>query len=277
MLKLQENELVDFFDKVSALLPIIFDDNVSIGITDTKKYLKIENCKTVPIKAKPEDPIPTGGAAFEVLKSGKLCIKDVPKEVYGVPFKSYGIPIKNDNNTTIGVFLIGKSLEERYKVSTLSENLNSSLEKISSSIKGVSAGMQNIINLNNDISTEVEEASENTKGTDDILRFVQNVSKQTNLLGLNAAIQAARAGEDGKGFSVVAQEIRKLSNTSAESIREIDLVLKKIESSVTNISNKINESNSFFTTQAAEFNDIISALEKLNSSSKLLEELSKKL
>lgn len=277
MVTLREDELVDFFNKISTLLPIIFDGNVSIGMIDTKKYLKIQNCEQLPLNAKPGDPIPNGGAAFEVLRTGKLCIKDVPKEVYGVPFKSYGIPIKNDNNTTIGVFLIGKSLEERYKVSTLSENLNSSLEKISLSIKGVSDGIQNIINLNNDISSEVKDASENTKGTDDILKFVQNVSNQTNLLGLNAAIEAARAGENGRGFSVVAQEIRKLSNTSTESIKKIDSVLKKIEESVMNISGKLNESNSFFAAQATSFKDIIAAVEELTSSSKLLEELSKKL
>jgi methyl-accepting chemotaxis protein len=109
------------------------------------------------------------------------------------------------------------------------------------------------------------------------LRFVQNVSNQTNLLGLNAAIEAARAGENGKGFSVVAQEIRKLSNTSSESIRKIDLVLKKIEESVINISSKINESNSFFATQTAAFDEIIASIKELNSTSKILEEISKKL
>lgn len=277
MLRLQENELVDFFDKAVALLPIIFDDNISIGITDAEKYLKIENCEKIPINAKPNDPIPSGGAAFEVLKAGETCIKDVSEKVYGVPFKSYAIPIRNDKGITIGTFLIGKSLEERNKISSMSQALHSSLEKISLSINEVSAGIQNMINLNNDISREVVEARENTKGTDDILRFVQNVSNQTNLLGLNAAIEAARAGENGKGFSVVAQEIRKLSNSSSESIRRIDSVLKKIENSVVNISSKINESNSFFTTQATAFNDIIASIEELNSSSKILEEISKKL
>lgn len=277
MLRLQEKELVDFFDKSIALLPIIFDDDISIGITDAERYLKIQNCEKIPINAKPNDPIPSGGAAFEALKTGKTCIRDVPKEVYGVPFKSYAIIIKNDKNITIGTFLIGKSLEERHKVSSMSQALNSSLEKISLSINEVSAGIQNMINLNNDISTEVVEARENTKGTDDILKFVQNVSNQTNLLGLNAAIEAARAGENGKGFSVVAQEIRKLSNTSSESIRRIDSVLRKIEDSVTNISSKVNESNSFFTAQATAFNDILASIEELNSSSKILEEISKKL
>jgi len=119
MLKLHEDELIDFFNKVSALLPIIFDSNISIGITDTKKYFKIQNCKKIPINSKPDDPIPNGGSSFEVLKTGKTCIKDVPKEVYGVLFKSYGIPIKNDNNTTIGTFLVGKSLgksQKNYKI-----------------------------------------------------------------------------------------------------------------------------------------------------------------
>lgn len=272
-----EDELVSYFDKLMTFLPALFDDDVSFGITDNKKYLKIINSVNLPINAKPGDLLPNGGAAFEALRTGKIIIKDVSKEVYGVPFKSYAIPIKDDNNMVIGIILVGKSLETRHKVSTLSENLATSFKQISASIQKVSSGVQNILDSNTKILGEVDQATENTKGTDDILKFVQNVSNQTNLLGLNAAIEAARAGEMGKGFSVVAQEIRKLSNTSSESIRRIDSVLRKIEESVNNISNKVNESSSFFEAQVAEFEEINASIEALSSTYRLLEELSKKL
>lgn len=277
MITISEDELINYFDKLMTFLPILFDDDVSFAITDNKKYLKIKNSVDLPINAKPGDLLPQGGAALEALRTKNIIIKDVSEEVYGVPFKSYAIPIKNDANMVIGIILVGKSLETRHKVSTLSENLTTSFKQISSSIQMVSSGVQNILGSNTKILEEVDQATENTKGTDDILKFVQNVSNQTNLLGLNAAIEAARAGELGKGFSVVAQEIRKLSNTSSESIKKIDSVLRKIEESVNNISNKVNESGSFFETQVAEFEKINASIEALSSTSQLLEELSKKL
>lgn len=277
MIIMSEAELISYFDKLMTFLPKLFDDDVSFAITDNKKYLKIINSVSLPINAKPGDLLPQGGAAFEALRTKNIVIKDVSKEVYGVPFKSYAIPIKDDNNMVIGIILIGKSLETRHKVSILSENLISSFKQISSSIEMVSFGVQNVLSSNTKILEEVNQATESTKGTDDILKFVQNVSNQTNLLGLNAAIEAARAGEMGKGFSVVAQEIRKLSNTSSESIKKIDSVLRKIEESVNNISSKVNESSSFFETQVAEFEKINAAIEVLSSTSKLLEDLSKKL
>ena len=67
----------------------------------------------------------------------------------------------------------------------------------------------------------------------------KRVSTQTNLLGLNAAIEAARAGEVGKGFTVVASEIRKLSTSTSESIKQIDTVLKNINQSITIINDKV--------------------------------------
>ncbi|PHO07574.1 chemotaxis protein [Thermoanaerobacterium thermosaccharolyticum] len=277
MITISKDEMLVFFHKLTAFLPMLFEDSVSFAIVDNEKYLEIQNCDELPINAEVGDVIPEGGAAFEALRTGNYIIKDVPKEVYGVPFKSYAIPIKDYDNAVIGVFLMGKSLEKRHKVLSLSENLAASLEQISSAIQEVSSGVEIVVNSNTKILEEVDKAIENAKGTDDILNFVQNISKQTNLLGLNAAIEAARAGEMGKGFSVVAEEIRKLSNTSSESIRRIDSVLEKIQESIKSISNKINESSSFFETQAAAFEEITSSIEELSDTSQLLEELARNL
>ncbi|AKN31308.1 chemotaxis protein [Clostridium carboxidivorans P7] len=130
---------------------------------------------------------------------------------------------------------------------------------------------------NENILQEVKDAAENVSGTDNILKFVQNISSQTNLLGLNAAIEAARAGDSGRGFSVVAEEIRKLSSNSNDSIKKIDEVLKKIEKSVINISNKVNESNTVFNAQASAIEEITASIDKLSSTAQILEELSQKL
>lgn len=277
MSRISDNEGLQSFNEMLPYLTILFDNEASFGITDKNKYLLVQNCESLSIRAKAGDVIPQNGTAFKAMATGKTLINDVPKEVYGVPFKSYAIPIKNHNNEVVGCIAVGRSLEKRNHVLDLSESLSASLEQISASVQNLTEGVQDIVESNESMLEDARIASENTKGTDDILNFVQSISHQTNLLGINAAIEAARAGEMGKGFGVVAKEIRKLSSSSSESIKQVNEVLRKIENSVVNITTKVNESSIVFESQASAFEQISASIQELSASAHNLEELSRKL
>jgi uncharacterized protein YoxC len=269
--------ILESFSDVLEYLPIFFDDDVAFAITDREKCLKMKSNDKLPIKFKAGDPIPESGAVADALKTGKAVVKEVPKELYGVRFKSYAVPLFDENKNVVGTAVVGKSLERKGEISNLSKDLSSSLQQMSGAIEHISNEVQNIVHSNENILKEVNLASESTKGTDNIISFIQNISKQTNLLGMNAAIEAAKAGEHGRGFSVVAQEIRKLSGSSSESIQKVNEVLKQIGESVASISQKVTETNSAVETQAASFEELTASMQKLSSIAKVLEELSKKL
>jgi methyl-accepting chemotaxis protein len=157
------------------------------------------------------------------------------------------------------------------------QRLGQALEQAAGAIEEMAASAEEVASVSQTVASVAQNAQDQVKETGNVLEFIRRVSKQTNLLGLNAAIEAARAGELGKGFSVVAGEVRKLAEESNRSANEINDLLTRFQETMEQITQSVIQNNVITQEQARATQEITRMVEEVQKVGHELDTLAKKL
>jgi len=226
------------------VLPFINDllvTDVSVSLIDREKFLLYKPGRKLDLKVKAGDPIKQGSAVWTALTEKRRIVTVVDKAVFGQPFIAVALPIYNSQKEIIGVASIQEAIDRQEELKAMANNLNDKLSTLASTSEEISAQAQEI-SANAHMTVDAMRQSQAKvleMGT--ILGLIDNIARQSNLLGLNAAIESARAGESGRGFGVVADEIRKLAAESSASVRKIEDVIRTVQQDSLNANEKIGQ------------------------------------
>lgn len=193
----------------------------------------------MPVGSKFEDP---SGIFDEVIAKGITKHNYLPKEVMGFPVEGNLVPIKENGQVT-GCVICSYSVEGKEKVKEIAGRFQESIQEINTSIKDVIGGIETLFNMLTNMNQMTSEVEKDVNEASSVINKIGNNASHSNILALNASIEAARSGEAGRGFAVVATEMGKLAKDSGSSAAEIKKNLSNIVNHLELIMNFISEAN----------------------------------
>ena len=175
------------------------------------------------------------------------------------------------DETALAVSNMASSIEEVTaqvdSLSSISTEMSRTGERGGTAIGTIVDGMQTIRNTINDLANDIRQLGTNSEQIGDIVKVIDRIAEQTNLLALNAAIEAARAGEHGRGFAVVASEIRKLADGSVQATKEIaghitstQAVIGEVVGAMERLTDRVEDSVNSTNSASGALGDIVTAV-----------------
>lgn len=151
-------------------------------------------------------------------------------------------------------------------VHQVSEQVTQNVHQAAAAVQQMSAGAQELAATTDNIVGMSRQAAAKVKDTGQILDMSRSIATQIKLLSLNASIEAARAGEAGRGFSVVAAEMQKLAQNSADATQKIHTILTEIQNSIQGVLDSMGQAAAVSGEQAKGIQDISLMIENVQSS-----------
>lgn len=226
-------------EKYIEVVPVIRDAlgmDIMMSITDGNEFLGYWKGDKMVADIHVGDKLSHDDPMWEVFKTGRKIQTVMPASVYGFEFNAIMIPIK-EYGKVVGTLGIAVSLENDSFTKTMSSQLLACVSSVQSSMVSMEEENDLIYHSSEQIKEETNSILENTDKIFEYAKSIQKIANDTNMLSLNASIEAARSGEAGKGFNVVANRMSELSKDTTSASKEIIGLLEEFR----NTANEMND------------------------------------
>lgn len=274
----EKNDAGKYLDFLCALAPALqklIPVDCIIGISDNNKFICSLPGENVNL---PENNtgtvLPSEAPIAKAIRERKPQKMISPKEVLGIEFQATAIPIFDMQGNIIGGMGLGIGMENKDIVTENSKHVAVSTEYVKKNVDDLSISAEELaqkqkylLELTNDITNQINE-------TQRIIEIINKISHTSNILGINAAIEASRAGNEGKGFAVVAAEVRKMAEDSRKAVVEVESMLYGIKDKILQIDEEVNQTTDIGSRQANATRELSNIVTVLSETAKKLQEAS---
>lgn len=171
-----ETEIEQLLDALRISLPLVqrlFPLDVMFALADSDKSIYYLPGNELDIRIQEGMPVPQNGGIRRSLDTGEMVSANIPKEIYGLPFKSSSMPIQGQDGKVIGVFTIGISLHNQETLSDAANTLATTSEEISSTSGEIAGTASDLANTVGDLKLLGQKVVEELHSTDEILDFIK--------------------------------------------------------------------------------------------------------
>lgn len=275
-----QNEGSNLLSALLAVAPILNDlyyDDICVSINDRQKILAYYPGKTFDLGTKVGVKIEKNWLINLAMEKNQKVIKEQDSSVVGIPYVGIALPITGSSGDVIGGISILQSTEKTARLEQMANKLTGFIDNLTSTMEEISAESEELTASSEEIAAISEQTRLQVNETEEIAEMINKISRKINLIGLNAAIEAAKVGSEGSGFKVVADEIRNLAHQSAESLAKINQILDSIRHGIKNLNEGVKLMSTSSDNQAKVMESITHEVEEVNLLSHDLYELSKAL
>ena len=252
-------------------------NDINIAVSDREKYIMVKPGKKFDLKVSVGDPLRENSIIVNAMKNKRRVIGRGNKDLFGYPYIAIAYPIFDDQGEVIGGMVAVESVERQELFQVMANKMSDAISNLASTAEEISAQTEEIASVCSQMTEVVQESDKRVKETDGVLEIIRTVAGQTNLLGLNAAIEAARAGHAGRGFSVVAEEIRKLSSSTTESVQKIANIIRTIQADSSYTFKQLSQLNEVISQVAQATSQVALSVEQISTLSTELDSMAKML
>ena len=262
---------INFLQQNESIYPQMISDQFLLCVIDEHiaiQYTQDFNSE-IPIPFEVGQVLPDTSTSAISIREKRTISRLVPKEIYGFEMRTTSIPF-DDGSGSISIISNIKSL---YEFSASFEQIVASTEQISASSQSSLAQAFEMEKNFQQIMDSVNETIETNKTLHDIYKIIKSISDDLRLISINAMIQAAHAGSSGSGFSVVANEFRRLADQTAIHLEKVVQTIERINEHANQIENEVTKFNEYIGVQIQSSKEISAAIDSVTESSVSLQQI----